>query len=335
MSNSIPLRFHQIRPPPVALWGMRAYGKMLLGEVPASTVATSVDGDCCFPRRLPRAAAPMGKTVMSTKRSSRSRLKGTCHSTSLDSPVFPASTLGLQDWSEIAPGPAIRRGFEILLDNANTQCRMVPVEELDTPFVHVHGALKCLASRLTATVGSGACEEARKWCKVADRLEPVVSQYLEAVYSGPMVFPMHLRPDSETIHRFSVRGHLQKTFGDILNLRDRLRARLSSAGPARTEDGSPWVPANHLWRDRFDSYKKLAKFRKQQPQMFRNRTSNKLEIHAPLWLAHWNHQHRANFESLDTAPPSVADDPHVQDELLAGALQRMDCLRKKKQTGKH
>jgi hypothetical protein len=80
----------------------------------------------------------------------------------------------------------------------------------------------------------------------------------------------------------------------------------------------------------------MEKFRKGHPEMFRNPSPNRLEIHAGKWAAYWAARGKAGFDALDGDLESIADDPAVQDGALAGAIQRMAEARaeKKKQAGK-
>jgi hypothetical protein len=94
---------------------------------------------------------------------------------------------------------------------------------------------------------------------------------------------------------------------------------------------SPWVPAKSLWRERFDNIKEVTRFRQDHPEMFRNPSQYRLEIHAALWATHWAGQDNAGFESLGGDPDSIADDPNAQDGFLEGAARRMQQLRAKKQ----
>lgn len=105
--------------------------------------------------------------------------------------------------------------------------------------------------------------------------------------------------------------------------------------PAATEaDESAWVPAATLWRDRFETMKELAKFRENHTNMFRNPSPRRLKIHAGKWTAFWAARDKAGFEALDGNLQSVADDPDVQEEAIAGAIQRVAAIRAKKQAGK-
>ena len=88
------------------------------------------------------------------------------------------------------------------------------------------------------------------------------------------------------------------------------------------DDLSSWVPANTLWQEKFSKYKDLTRFRQQHPEMFRNPSEFKLEIHAGLWARHWASRDKAGFEALNGELPSVADDPAVQRDALAAAAQR-------------
>ena len=109
------------------------------------------------------------------------------------------------------------------------------------------------------------------------------------------------------------------------------------AGPAATAtaaDETAWVPAATLWRDRFETMKELAKFRENHPDMFRNPSPRRLKIHAGKWTAFWASRDKAGFEALDGNLQSVADDPDVQEEAIAGAMQRAAAIRAKKRAGK-
>lgn len=97
---------------------------------------------------------------------------------------------------------------------------------------------------------------------------------------------------------------------------------------------SAWVPANKLWPEKFSKYKDLTKFRQQHPDMFQHPSKFRLEIHAGLWASYWAARSTAGFEALGDETPSIADDPGVQDEVLAEAAQRMASLREKKRCGK-
>ena len=100
------------------------------------------------------------------------------------------------------------------------------------------------------------------------------------------------------------------------------------------EHPSSWVPANQLWTAKFSSNRELTKFRRQHPEMFRNPSTFKLEIHAGLWARYWAEREKAGFEALEGHLPSVADDPAVQEDALAAAAQRAAQLRAKKKAGK-
>jgi hypothetical protein len=133
-------------------------------------------------------------------------------------------------------------------------------------------------------------------------------------------------------------------------LREALRLYLSARGypvvssppAAKTEqdkgnggdDSTSWVPANQLWTEKFTSNKELTKFRQQHPEMFRNPSRYKLEIHAGLWARYWADHDKAGFEALDGNLPSVADDPTVQEDALEAAMQRAARVRAKKEAGK-
>ena len=99
---------------------------------------------------------------------------------------------------------------------------------------------------------------------------------------------------------------------------------------AAVADESAWVPAATLWRDRFDTMKELAKFRENHPDMFRNPSRRRLNIHAGKWTAFWAARDKVGFEALDGNLQSVADDPDVQKETIAGAIRRMAAIRAKK-----
>jgi hypothetical protein len=97
---------------------------------------------------------------------------------------------------------------------------------------------------------------------------------------------------------------------------------------------SGWVPAVHLWKEKFSTYKELAKFRRQHPEMFQNPSHYKLDIHAGLWAQYWAKQDRAGFEALSDDVPPVADDPEVQAKTLAAAMRKVAQLRAKKKAEK-
>lgn len=108
-------------------------------------------------------------------------------------------------------------------------------------------------------------------------------------------------------------------------------AKMTTPGPVG--DG-PWVPAGTLWHDKFSTNRELTRFREQHPEMFHNPSTYKLEIHAARWAKYWAEHDKAGFDSLDGDAPSVADDPDIQSDAIAEALQRAAALRQKKQTGK-
>jgi hypothetical protein len=100
-------------------------------------------------------------------------------------------------------------------------------------------------------------------------------------------------------------------------------------GGPRADDDSAWVPAGTLWHDHFTTIKEVNKFRADHLDMFRNPSPRRLEIHAAKWAAFWAARAKAGFEALD------GDDPTVQDQLLAGAMQRKgEILAAKKKAGK-
>jgi hypothetical protein len=99
------------------------------------------------------------------------------------------------------------------------------------------------------------------------------------------------------------------------------------------DNSSAWVPANTLWPDRFTTHKQLSKFRAAHPEMFRNPSRNRLEIHAAHWTRYWAQRSNAAFDTLGDEVPSLADDPDAPEEFLAMARQRMGKLREKKQAG--
>lgn len=105
--------------------------------------------------------------------------------------------------------------------------------------------------------------------------------------------------------------------------------------PQAAPADSPWVPSSPaIWSSRLKSNKELSEFRKQHKYMFRNPSPRRLEIHAAKWAAYWAARDRAGFEALDGDPQSVADDPAVQDEVIAGAMQRMAESREEKRRQK-
>ena len=115
-----------------------------------------------------------------------------------------------------------------------------------------------------------------------------------------------------------------------------LQIEAQKVGDAPPPD-SPWVPAINLWLFRFKSRKgraSLNHFREQHPEMFRNPSRYKLEIHAPLWTTHWAEKDAAAFDSLDGDPESIADDPDNQAEFLQGAADVVGKLRAEKKAGK-
>ncbi|MGI6415053.1 MAG: hypothetical protein ACOX1P_05230 [Thermoguttaceae bacterium] len=100
------------------------------------------------------------------------------------------------------------------------------------------------------------------------------------------------------------------------------------------ETESPWVPAFQLWKAQFRTMKEVDRFREKHPEMFRNPSRYRLEIHARRWLTYWSERNNAGFESLDGDMPSIADDPTVQQETLKDAARRMGELRAKKRSKK-
>ena len=124
-------------------------------------------------------------------------------------------------------------------------------------------------------------------------------------------------------------GTLQEAAEAVVGAR-----RTQTAAELPPENPSPWVPAGTLWRDHFTTAKKLAKFRKRHPEMFRNPSKFKLEVHAGLWASYWAGRDRAGFGTLSGDLSSVADDPAVQGDALEAAAQRVASLRQKKRGGK-
>jgi hypothetical protein len=105
--------------------------------------------------------------------------------------------------------------------------------------------------------------------------------------------------------------------------------------PAAAADDSAWVLSSpSIWQIRLENNKALTEFRKQHGDMFRNPSRNRLEIHAAKWAAFWTARDKAGFETLDGNLQSVADDPAVQEETLAGIMQRAAAIRAKKKAGK-
>ena len=104
--------------------------------------------------------------------------------------------------------------------------------------------------------------------------------------------------------------------------------------PQTPEDDSAWVTAATLWHDRFTTIKEVHNFRADHPEMFRNPSPYKLQIHAAKWATYWASRQKAGFEALDDNSQSIADDPNVQDETLLGAAERIAELRAKKRAGK-
>jgi hypothetical protein len=100
--------------------------------------------------------------------------------------------------------------------------------------------------------------------------------------------------------------------------------------PQIIPDDSAWVKASTLWPIKFTSNKELTKFRKQHPDLFRNPSRNRLEIHAAKWAEYWATQDRKGFDTLGESTPSIADDPGASDEFIAGAVKRMADIKKKK-----
>ena len=108
---------------------------------------------------------------------------------------------------------------------------------------------------------------------------------------------------------------------------------LPAPSPEASDD-SPWVPAAKLWKgSKLSSCKEVKAFRQQHPEMFRNPSPYKLEIHAALWARYWAEQEAASFEGMG-GQPSIADDPEVSRKFLAEAVERAKVLRAKKKTGK-
>ena len=123
----------------------------------------------------------------------------------------------------------------------------------------------------------------------------------------------------------------------ITDLQDALAAAdalLRWCDEAAAVDDSAWVPATTLWRDKLENNRQLTKFKADHPEMFRNPSKNRLEIHAAKWVAFWAARDKSGFDSLDGNLQSVADDRTVQEETLLGAAQRMAALRAKKKAGK-
>jgi len=112
----------------------------------------------------------------------------------------------------------------------------------------------------------------------------------------------------------------------------------ASGGPmakAVVPDDSAWVRSSpSIWKDHLKTNKRLSKFRTDHPDMFRNQGNRRLEIHMGKWAVYWTTRANAGFEALDGDLQSVADDPNVQDEALAGAIQRTAEIRAEKKSGK-
>ena len=99
---------------------------------------------------------------------------------------------------------------------------------------------------------------------------------------------------------------------------------------------SAWVTAAILWPERFRGRKGpkgLDRFREEHPEMFRNPTRYKLEIHAGRWVTYWHQVEQNSSESLGEPPESIADDPEAQTEFLEGAADRIAKLRGEKKPG--
>ena len=117
-------------------------------------------------------------------------------------------------------------------------------------------------------------------------------------------------------------------------------ACLSVDNPATadsTDDtDSAWVTAAILWPEKFQGRKGpngLDRFREKHPEMFRNPTRYKLEIHAGRWVTYWHELEQKASDSLGEPPESIADDPEAQTEFLEGAADRIAKLRAEKKAG--
>ncbi len=120
-----------------------------------------------------------------------------------------------------------------------------------------------------------------------------------------------------------------------VNLADAEATLGGSPLPAEVvNDSGAWVTAATLWREKFGSRKEMEKFRSKHPEMFRNPSPNRLEIHSGKWTRYWADRDKAGFNSLDGELPSVADDPRVQDQALLEAAARAKRLREKKRREK-
>jgi hypothetical protein len=115
-----------------------------------------------------------------------------------------------------------------------------------------------------------------------------------------------------------------------IKLENPTEAKRQGNGNKAPEDDSGWVQASTLWRDKFTTNKELTKFRKSHPDLFRNPSRNRLEIHAAKWTEFWARKDLKAFDSLDDSTPSIADDPKASEDFIAGAATRIAEIRKKK-----
>ena len=105
--------------------------------------------------------------------------------------------------------------------------------------------------------------------------------------------------------------------------------------PAVEEDS--YVPAVKLWREKFSDYAKAKRFLAAHPEIRTRKPSvQRLEIHAADWAKFWAEQDRNSFDNLagDSERPSIADDPDMEKNFLAGADERLAAVRAKKRAGK-
>lgn len=122
------------------------------------------------------------------------------------------------------------------------------------------------------------------------------------------------------------------TYGDLLPIIEGYlqgQAERKSGG-----DTAPFVSASTLWREKFKTNRELTKFRQKHPEMFRNPSPYKLEIHAARWACYWAKRDKAGFEALGENAVSIADDHDVQDVALAEAAQRAAEIRAQKKAKK-
>ncbi|MGA2032942.1 MAG: hypothetical protein ABSG68_11835 [Thermoguttaceae bacterium] len=144
-----------------------------------------------------------------------------------------------------------------------------------------------------------------------------------------------LRRNLADVSQFDVEAVIDALCRESQAAMENCNAKQASGGAEAVPDDSAWVRSSpSIWSEHFRNNKELTGFRADHADMFRNRSKNRLEIHAGKWAAYWAARAKAGFETLDGDLQSVADDPDVQDEALVEAMQRMAEVRARKQAKK-